>query len=100
MTAVLTRPARTTRRVWLATRDAYLVLGVCRDDARKLLAAKGAHAHKLHDSRAGEWLIARDVARAARRGATWERQVAICGCLEPGWSPPPCRVGRKRREPL
>lgn len=97
MTAVLARP---TTRVWLTTRQAHPVLGHCFDNVRKHLATGRWHAHKLREDKSGEWLIAKDVARAARRGAPLARQIELCGCTRPGWSPPPCRAGRSRRVPL
>lgn len=103
MTAVLTRPVRSTptrRRVWLSTRRAHVVLGWGWHNTRKRLADGEAHAHKNRTDRAGEWLIAADVAAAARRGACLSEQVRLCGCRAKGWSPPPCRVGGGRRTPL
>jgi hypothetical protein len=93
--------ARTTHPcVWLTSREAHRVLGICWDNVRKVYAAGTSHAHKNRRDRSGEWLQLREVAVAARRGASLAEQVRICGCTRPGWSPPPCRAGRSRRHPL
>lgn len=95
--ATLVRPRRRTVE-WLPSAEAAEVRGVSRPYLCRLYAAGAEHAHwSLRGCPAGQWWATRAVARAARDGKSLARQRAICGCLEPGWSPPPATAGRARR---